>query len=1147
MNCKHVALLYRGVAALCCAFAVTSIASGQLAPADRQPVGPRPVPRADKVADSVRVDPLYEPFFHKDTDAPIARPKHPPIDKIPPMPMPEHRPSIPNELLKNTVTVYNAKTNEAHEIPLGDPSGLPSGVGGSSYEGMGAVDFGNEMSRGFGTMSTVSDATLQTYPARANVKLVMHFIAQNGTDQYYVCSGSMQDPGVVVTAAHCVYGRDMGANPDIFDWAQEIWVYPAWDGAGDAWPPGPDSDEVLQYYGWAVGYSFLAGTDYVNNGNSDRDCGLIRLNRTNTRSVGILTGSYGWSWGNCDTGVTNYNYSYPAESCSGSLHTGAQMYFWSGTPDGCPGVFNGNQVDLDTSSGCLTAVWGGMSGSGMYYLSGGSRYVQAVCSTSNRSTDANYCALWEQFTIDLGTFQDDTRGGTTDLEALRFRTSDTTLTQGQTTSASVVLANCTNANPASRTVTFRVYLSSNNNISDTDTLLGTYNATLDFGAVDAITVNIGSVTVPYGIATGTYWIGAIIDTSEDTNANNNDTDTWDAQQVSVSCFALTAPTAVISTDAVYCDRVRTTWNASTGASQYFVYRNTTNSTAGATLLGTTSSLFYDDFTAASNGTGYYYWIRADSNCTTSGYSAAGYGFRNYTPAIPTGVAATDGVACDSTTISWNASTQATLYRIYRNSVNNSATATQLGTDTASPFVDATGVAGTVYYYWVKAENSCGTSGFSSANTGYGESFPSVPANVQATDGTLCTGVAVTWNAVSNADTYNVYRNTVNNSGTATLLASPAVTNYTDNTAAVGPTYYYWVRANNICGLGGFSTVNTGYRGTVPAAATNVAASDATNCDPAITVTWTASPTASAFQIYRNTVNNSATATLLATVFAPANSYADGTAAANTPYYFWVRATNACGAGAFSAPDIGNRGTAPAAPAAISATDGTTCNSVSVGWLTVPGATGYQIFRNSVNNSATAVMINTDTAPPYVDNTVVGTNVYFYWVKATSSCGNSGFSPTNSGFAGSTIAFITQPSDVSVFEGQDAQFTVDVGGATTYRWYKGTTALADGGNISGSATDTLTIFGATAADEGLYSCAVTSPCGNAVSNRARLTVNGIPCPADFNQDGGIDGTDVQAFFAAWEAGDPSADVNFDGGVDGPDVDYFFGAWEAGGCG
>jgi hypothetical protein len=56
----------------------------------------------------------------------------------------------------------------------------------------------------------------------------------------------------------------------------------------------------------------------------------------------------------------------------------------------------------------------------------------------------------------------------------------------------------------------------------------------------------------------------------------------------------------------------------------------------------------------------------------------------------------------------------------------------------------------------------------------------------------------------------------------------------------------------------------------------------------------------------------------------------------------------------------------------------------------------------------------------------------------------------------------------------------------------------------------------------------------------------PCPADYNQDGGIDGADVAAFFADWEEGLPGADVNQDGGIDGADAAYFFEVWENGGC-
>ena len=55
---------------------------------------------------------------------------------------------------------------------------------------------------------------------------------------------------------------------------------------------------------------------------------------------------------------------------------------------------------------------------------------------------------------------------------------------------------------------------------------------------------------------------------------------------------------------------------------------------------------------------------------------------------------------------------------------------------------------------------------------------------------------------------------------------------------------------------------------------------------------------------------------------------------------------------------------------------------------------------------------------------------------------------------------------------------------------------------------------------------------------------VVCTADFNADGGVDGDDVNAFFASWESGDSSADVSLDGGVDGADVDVFFQQWENG---
>lgn len=55
----------------------------------------------------------------------------------------------------------------------------------------------------------------------------------------------------------------------------------------------------------------------------------------------------------------------------------------------------------------------------------------------------------------------------------------------------------------------------------------------------------------------------------------------------------------------------------------------------------------------------------------------------------------------------------------------------------------------------------------------------------------------------------------------------------------------------------------------------------------------------------------------------------------------------------------------------------------------------------------------------------------------------------------------------------------------------------------------------------------------------------PCAGDFNQDGGVDGQDVETFMRAWAAADVRADTNLDGGVDGADVETFFLVWQAGG--
>jgi hypothetical protein len=55
-----------------------------------------------------------------------------------------------------------------------------------------------------------------------------------------------------------------------------------------------------------------------------------------------------------------------------------------------------------------------------------------------------------------------------------------------------------------------------------------------------------------------------------------------------------------------------------------------------------------------------------------------------------------------------------------------------------------------------------------------------------------------------------------------------------------------------------------------------------------------------------------------------------------------------------------------------------------------------------------------------------------------------------------------------------------------------------------------------------------------------------CPADYDDNGGVDGGDLASFFSDFEEGAGCADVDGNGGVDGGDLATFFALFENGGC-
>lgn len=87
--------------------------------------------------------------------------------------------------------------------------------------------------------------------------------------------------------------------------------------------------------------------------------------------------------------------------------------------------------------------------------------------------------------------------------------------------------------------------------------------------------------------------------------------------------------------------------------------------------------------------------------------------------------------------------------------------------------------------------------------------PAAPTHVVATEDSLCGVIQITWDAVLDADDYEVWRNTVDNAGTATQRLPLSVVGTSFDDAAAGTTYFYWVKACNASGCSAFSASDAG--------------------------------------------------------------------------------------------------------------------------------------------------------------------------------------------------------------------------------------------------------------------------------------------------------------------------------------------------
>jgi hypothetical protein len=83
---------------------------------------------------------------------------------------------------------------------------------------------------------------------------------------------------------------------------------------------------------------------------------------------------------------------------------------------------------------------------------------------------------------------------------------------------------------------------------------------------------------------------------------------------------------------------------------------------------------------------------------------------------------------------------------------------------------------------------------------------------------------------------------------------------------------------------------------------------------------------------------------------------------------------------------------------VSGSDKTYVDRVEVTWAASPNAASYTVYRATSNYSwVTKTALGTATGTVFNDTTAVSKKTYYYWVKASSAYGTSGFSACDPGY------------------------------------------------------------------------------------------------------------------------------------------------------
>lgn len=583
-----------------------------------------------------------------------------------------------------------------------------------------------------------------------------------------------------------------------------------------------------------------------------------------------------------------------------------------------------------------------------------------------------------------------------------------------------------------------------------------------------------------------------------------------------------APSATAATG-IDTDEFTANWNSTTGASGYKIDVATDNLFTSLILndfsaTGTSSSV-----TGLNPGQTYYYRIRAAS----SGGSSTSSNIITLitTPDLPVTISAT-GVTASQFISNWNAVTGSDDY-LLDVSTNSGFTSFLSGyngfvTSSNNSTINSL-LAGTTYYFRVRARNSGGISGYS--NTTSVVTTPPVPSTIAAS-GISSSSFTAKWNSATGATGYKL--DVAEDNSFTSILAgysdvSVVSTSYSVVGLTSGITYYYRVRAINAGGTSSNSNVTSVITVTDPPIA-DAATSILNN---GFTANWQSSIGATSYQIDVSLSNTfSPNLSGYNSLSVTGTNYSVTGLASGQTYYYRIRAVNSGGVSTHS--NIVSTITLSAAPPANSATSITTI-SFTANWNPVLGATSY-LIDVATDLGFTSILASYNdasvTGTSYVVSSLTPGTLYYYRVRAANSSGI--------GANSNTISVVTVPpaplanAASSVTASSFTANWASTTGATDYRIDVSTNSGFTAGNFVGSYNNlsvsgqSVSVTGLSAGSTYYYRVRGNNSSGVSVSSNVinAITISNPPVAIAATN---INGT---SFTANWNSVASAADYRLD---------------------